>query len=307
MSLYNPQGPLLSNIAVNPPDSTLSGTTLQLHATGTWATMESASLDGAAKWASSNTSYATVNSSGLVTWVNGSNPATVVYISSSLVGVTGVAILSCTNTVYLMPESANTVDHFYFAGSTLVSTKSKVYTKTGNPAFTTTGSIQYANTFTDANYWQSNSTADWNPAAAPFTVYAIVYWAGGVNQHILDCNTAAAGWQFVEYVDGSTTGSINMYNGTSHVFGTGLLANKFYLLMGGWSGGNMLAQYNQNTILNNATTYTQDNKGMMVGRGQTAGYAWPGGIVEAMITTDTPSSASFAAMWTSVSARFTLG
>jgi hypothetical protein len=307
MALYNPQGPLLSNIVVNPSTANLSGSTLQLHATGTWNNLESASLDIASRWVSSNTAYATVNSSGLVSWVSGSNPAAVVYISSSLVGVTGVALISCSSYLGLMPESANVIDHFYFIGSELVSTKGKSYTKNGTPGFATTGSIQYASAFTDANYWQSVSTTDWNPASAPFTAFCIVYWASGTNNHIIDTNNGSNGWQFVEYQDGVTTNIINMYNGSNHVFGSGLTPGKFYLLMGGWDGGNLIAQVNQAAILTNGTAYSANNTGIAIGRGQTAGYVWPGGIVEAMITTDTPSSATFAAMWTAVSSKFALG
>jgi len=97
-----PPPPPLSSIGVSPAGQTIvTGATLQLTAIGTYSNLSTEDLSSQVAWSSSNTSVATVGSTGLVTALTPGSTT----IRATLSGVTG----SVTLTVQLAPLSIGTV------------------------------------------------------------------------------------------------------------------------------------------------------------------------------------------------------
>ena len=96
-----PPPPTLSSISVSPAGQTVpTGATLQLTALGTYSNLSTQNLSSQAAWNSSNSSVATVSSSGLVTALTPGSTT----VSATLNGFTGNATL----TVQLAPLSIGT-------------------------------------------------------------------------------------------------------------------------------------------------------------------------------------------------------
>lgn len=82
----------LSSIQVTPAsDSLLAGTTQQLTATGSFSDGTSENITGLVGWSSSNTSVATINSSGLATALAGGN-STITATSGAVTGSTALTV-----------------------------------------------------------------------------------------------------------------------------------------------------------------------------------------------------------------------
>jgi len=89
---------VLDSIAVTPPDATiLTGGTQQFTATGTYSDSSSQDLTSSASWSSSNTSVATINSSGLATGVaQGTSTITATDTGSGVFGSTSLTVKDAT-------------------------------------------------------------------------------------------------------------------------------------------------------------------------------------------------------------------
>lgn len=139
--MFFPNGPTLASIAVNPASTTLvRGSSQQFSATGTYSDDSTEDLTNFLRWTSSDTSVATVSSTGLVTAV-GSGSAIIFAESGSISGFSEVTV----NDATLLSIAVTPVNPTISRGSTLQ------FTATGTYSDNSTRNLTNSVTWTSSN------------------------------------------------------------------------------------------------------------------------------------------------------------
>jgi len=307
--------PYLSGVNVVPTGVNLSsGSTQQFYASGTMSgtngLVSGALPNSFLSWSSSNTALVTVNQSGLATIVSGTVAGSVAYVSASVLGdVVGTAFVTATmaqsySTVF-NPNSSSIMDHVYFTGGGIAVSSGSAWTTNGTLSFNTTASFQYADGFSDSNYFRANANTAFAHRTDNFTWAIIVRYNTIGNGTVMSTFNGSAGIAMQAY----SGYSIFAGSGANSLIPAGSPTDtKWYIFMGGEDGGTFKGQVNQQSIGTFSPTYTNSGISCWMGRGNDGGYSLSAGaIMEAIYIDRAATSASFADLYTQAAAKLNLG
>jgi hypothetical protein len=299
-----------------------ASTTKQFYASGTfknWTlnTTGTKDITTAVSWSSSNTGYFTINQSGLATWVSGTVEGLTGTVSATFFSVTG------TTSVYVLASAqqsiftwnSSSLVHVFVSDSTLSATiTGTTFTTMGTPSVnaasgTFPASFQFPSS---GDYLKSAATNEvMDTTSGDWTAIFVLKWpSDDGSQWLMNDLTqiAGTGWRIAVYQPNGnvyfTFESGGAYD--DYAVASGLSNNQVAVLMFGKTGNS-----GQAIQINNGTynTYTSSKIGggattkeLVIGALTTdgAGQNYNNPIAEIYVTSQTPSSASFAALYNTV-------